>query len=347
MKIAYLLGFEINENITGGQKYDANLLSVLKENTDHTVYTRVLKLSSRYPVVMSPFGYLVKSLRNKDYDLALINSVFFLRFFFLPSVLRIFSKKKFIAIHHHFMYRQFDGAKRAVYKKFEWRFLKQMDKVIAASPYVYEELKKQIPEEKLILNQIPFEVEAEYESDPQPGKLTYVGTIEERKGLVFLLKALVELKKRGKNYPLTIIGKGSEDEYYESLKKIIDENDLKVEFTGYIPKSEINRHLSATDVFVFPSLLEGYGMVLVEAQVYGLPIVSFDNSAMPFNVKNDINGYAVETGNILKFADAIEKIVENRNLRARLSHGALENLKNQNTPENFRLRVIEEFGKMK
>lgn len=348
MKISYITRLKNKEQVTGAHFYDNQLIKIVGEGTSHEVKDLSFNIGKwDKNLAIAPFLYIGQAAKEKDTDIFVFNSISFMRFMFLPFFIKYFKKKKTIVIHHHFMHRQLKGLRRKIYKTFEWNFLKQMDKIVVASPYVYDDLKNIFPKEKLMLFQIPFENSPLYKSDPIKGNLTYMGTIEYRKGLTFLIQALILLKKRGKEYPLTIIGKVFEPAYYERIKQEIEKNNLNVKFTGFLSKEEKEKILSQTDVFVFPSLLEGYGMVLVEAQTYGLPIVSFDNSAMPYNVKNNINGFTVPTGNVELFADAIEKTIEDRELRNRLSIGALENLKSQNTFPQFEKEIIEEFNDLK
>lgn len=347
MIISFISPFEFETAYTGGQIYDYKFIDIIDKKTPHSVNKKTLatSVSKKYPF-LAPFAYLKESLKDKSSDLVISNSAFYMRFMLLPFFLKKLGKKKMMTIHHHFMYRQFKGFKRWSYKFFEWRFLKSMDKIVVASPYVYNELKNKIGEEKLLFYRIPFQTEPKTDLQPTKGNLTFTGTIEERKGLHLLLDSIVELKKRGRNYPLTIMGKVIEPLYFDRLKKTIEENGLDVRFTGFLSRKEMDKILSESDVFVFPSLLEGYGMVLIEAQVYGLPIVSFDNSAMPYNVKNDNNGFAVKTGDSKAFADAVEKIVEDREIRERLSKGAYQNLKSQNTEAKFESAIIRDFNQM-
>lgn len=335
MKIAYITPYKIEKIVTGGEIYDRDLLTLINDKTSNSICLIDYTVNKHIPLLLTPLLYLFKAWKNRDYDVAIINSVFFMRFAFIPVLLKKALGKKAISVHHLFMYEQFKGIKRKIYRFFEWNFLKQMDKIIVPSPYIYEQLTKKIPEKKLSFHLIPFDRKALYPANPLKGNLTYMATIEPRKGLIHLIKALQILKGKGKNYKLKVIGKVVDKKYYDNIQKIIYENNLDVVFTGYLEKEEKDKILASTDVFVFPSLLEGYGMVIVEAQVYGLPIVAFNNSSIPYNVKNDINGYTVTTGDENAYAEAIERIVEDRVLRAKLSLGALENLKNQNTRKDF------------
>lgn len=348
MNISYTTPKKERELVTGGQIYDNNLTSVIDKKTSlnfNNLFLNIGRWSSN--LLIAPFLYLFKIAKTKDTDIYLFNSVIFMRFMLLPFYIKKIKRKKAIAIHHHFLHKELNGVKGKIYKIFEWKFLDQMDKIVVPSPYIYDLLLKRYNKEKLIFLKIPFDKSASRESKPIKGNLSFAGTIEQRKGLKYLLESLNILKQRGKNYPLKIMGKIVNEHYYEELKEFINKHGLDVTFTGFLSKEEKDNIMAETDVFVFPSLLEGYGMVLVEAQVYGLPIVSFDNSAMPYNVKNDKNGYAISTGDINAFADAIEKIVEDRELRNRLSAGALENLKLQNTFESFENSIVMEFNNLK
>lgn len=345
MKIHYLSLYSNWELTTGGQIYDHKLLTCLdKFDGIETLRIGIELSNSGSFLFFTPLLYPFKIFKVTPCDIAVFNSSYFMRFMLVPLFFKFLKKGKMVGIHHHFMHEQFKGLKRKIYRFFEWKFLKQMDSIILASPYVFDLVAQKINSNKLKLLQIPFDPTPLYSPNPIKGHLTFMGTVEYRKGLKFLIESLIKLKQRGQNYPLTIIGRIIETQYYESLKKSIEEHKLNVRFTGFLGKDEKEKILSETDVFVFPSLLEGYGMALVEAQVYGIPVVSFDNSAMPYNVKNDINGYTVKNEDTTEFANAIEKIVENRDLRERLSKGAFDNLKNQNTQEKFEEDIINYFS---
>ena len=333
--------------VTGGHFYDRNLSEILSDSKniefEHTNIASNKKISKfLLPAVEFFNGWKKK----KNADVIIFNSSKCLHFLPLAVFLRLFSKSKVHVIHHHFIYLEFHGLKKWIYKNAESRFLKVADKIIVPSPYIYEELKKYKKEKDLLLFRIPFEARQEFPAAPQIGNLTFTGTIEPRKGLIYLFRSLKELGDRGVKYNLNIVGKIINENYYQQLKDYAETHNLKVNFLGFLDKTEKNKILSETDIFVFPSLLEGFGMVLVEAQVYGLPIVSFDNSAMPTTVKNDINGFTVPSSDFKSFADKIEQIIKDRSLRAKLSEGALDNLKNQWTQEKFSTAVKEYYSNL-
>ena len=86
---------------------------------------------------------------------------------------------------------------------------------------------------------------------------------------------------------------------------------------------------------------EGFGMVLAEAQTYSLPIICFNNSAMPYTVRDGFNGFLCENRNAGAMADAIERVVSDRKLRARLSENARKSVDALASEEDF-LKAVEE-----
>ena len=84
----------------------------------------------------------------------------------------------------------------------------------------------------------------------------------------------------------------------------------------------------SADFYVMSSRFEGFGMVLVEAQSRGLPIVSFDCPSGPSEIiHHGIDGILVSNGNVRALADSIIKLIIDDELRRRLSINALESAK--------------------
>lgn len=329
--------------ITGGHVYEDNLFRWLKEDgveidrrSADAGMSRMLKLF--YPLVH------LRLLRHmRDYDLIVFNSVCAPYFLPLLWALRLTTRKKTVAIHHHFMNNEFKGLKHYFYRFWEHTFLKSAHVILTPSPYILSLCQQHFPRKKAICLPIPFTTDEILNARPQKGALVYVGTVEPRKGLVYLIEALTELKKRGHDYTLTIIGKTIDAGYKTTLDRMITDADIKVRFTGFIDMDEKKEILSAADVFVFPSMLEGYGMVLCEAMACGLPVVCFDNSAMPFTVHSGDNGILVPNKDSMQFADAVERIVEDRTLREKLSKGARSYAATLLTPATFRLKAKDLF----
>lgn len=142
--------------------------------------------------------------------------------------------------------------------------------------------------------------------------LLFVGPLIKRKGLEYLIKSFKEIENR--DIKLILIGEGRERKNLEFLVRRLG---LKnVEFKGYLEEEKLIEHYNMADMFVFPSLKEGFGQVLLEAMACGLPIISTNTSAIP-EVVGDA-GILVEPRDSQALANAINLLIEDKELRNKL-----------------------------
>ena len=109
--------------------------------------------------------------------------------------------------------------------------------------------------------------------------MLHVGTLQPRKNLITLLDALAELED--KEIKLVLIG--GKGWFYEEIYGRIEALGLqdRVIFPGYIPDDELPFWYHAAELFVFPSVYEGFGMPILEAMACDTPVVCSNASAMP------------------------------------------------------------------
>lgn len=148
-------------------------------------------------------------------------------------------------------------------------------------------------------------------------RMVTVGSCDDpRKGLDILLIALGSIIEV--NFHLSIVGGYSDDNsFHKYLLELVDRYKLNgsVEFLGRISNESLVDVLCQSDLFVFPSLWEGYGIALAEAMSYGLPIISTDTGAIPELVINGKNGILVPPGDTSALAKAILLLTSNQSLR--------------------------------
>jgi len=103
-----------------------------------------------------------------------------------------------------------------------------------------------------------------------------VGNLVEKKGFIYLIRAVNIIKEKNKNIKVYIVGKGP---LHTQLKKEINKFSIQkyVHLVGPKPHSEIPLWINAADVFVLPSLIENFGIVNIEALACGKPVVSTYN----------------------------------------------------------------------
>jgi glycosyltransferase involved in cell wall biosynthesis len=164
----------------------------------------------------------------------------------------------------------------------------------------------------------------------QQQNILFAGTITKRKGVHILIDALNTINKQGTNFNCTIVGMAhSGDKYGKFILNKIEKYKLKDKITlaGHVSETKLAEYYSRADIFAFPSMLEGYGMVLLEAMSFALPVVAFNNSAMPYTVKDGINGLLCKNGNVTDFAEKLRTLINDNALWKKLSKGALQTSK--------------------
>ena len=153
----------------------------------------------------------------------------------------------------------------------------------------------------------------------QVRNLIFVGQVKQWKGLDVLIHGLSKLKHL--NLKLDVIGSyDSQSKYCQSLVKIIQENNLErnVIFRGNLSPSDLAVLYKNADIYILSSRYETFGIVLLEAMSFGLPIISSTIPSAQQILKSMINGIFYETENPEALAQAIETMVTNNSLREQI-----------------------------
>jgi len=151
--------------------------------------------------------------------------------------------------------------------------------------------------------------------------ILFVGTLEPRKNLPRLLKAYSLLSKQIKNdYSLVIVGgKGWGNDNIFSIIKNLEIN-KNVRVLGYQTDQDLATLYHFAYLLAMPSLYEGFGLPILEAMSFGVPVVTSNISSLP-EVVGD-TGVLVEPTNLLSIKDGLEKLLTNKRLRDSLSKDA-------------------------
>ena len=136
--------------------------------------------------------------------------------------------------------------------------------------------------------------------------LLYVGTIEPRKNLLTLIRAYDELLKTTPHRPQLVLcgGRGWLDN--EVFKLVTDlKLEDQVRFTGYVDDTDLPGLYSAAEIFIYPSLYEGFGLPPLESMACGTPVITSNVSSLPevvgkAGLMHDPNDYRALTANIAK-----------------------------------------------
>jgi glycogen synthase len=146
-------------------------------------------------------------------------------------------------------------------------------------------------------------------------RLLFVGRLEKRKGIDTLLAAVPLLIEEFPDLAITIVGNDTIPDDDGSTYRAAFERSAsrsvaaRVRFAGFVGESELDELYARCDVFVAPSRFESFGLVLVEAMMFGKPIVAGDNSGMRAVMEDGKNGYLVPPDNAEALRRAVSKLL--------------------------------------
>ena len=153
--------------------------------------------------------------------------------------------------------------------------------------------------------------------------ILFVGRMEPRKGLIHLLRAFRKIQRDGVRARLLIVGTGPGDR--EARRYVLTRQLDGVEFLGRVPEGQKAQLFKTADIYVSPATgRESFGIVLLEAMSAGAPIICSDIHGYRGVVRRERDGILVEPGNSDALAAAIRRLIDDPDLRARLSRAGEE-----------------------
>lgn len=149
--------------------------------------------------------------------------------------------------------------------------------------------------------------------------ITTIASLEERKGIIELIKAYAKIAPKYPNTRLLIVGKdrSSKQLYLASMKELINELKLDERVIIYGESKQINEIMCASLIFVLFSAWEGLSRVLLEAMACAKPIIASRTGGNTEQVKDGYNGFLVPFGDIDALSDAMIKALSEPNTLAK------------------------------
>lgn len=223
----------------------------------------------------------------------------------------------------------------------EWWLSYESWKVIVNSEYMRNEVKRQfgLPDDKvcIIPNGIYADKFRECERDMDFRRryagdnekiVFFVGRLVHEKGAHVLVDAAPKVLQHYHDVKFIIAGKGPQAEYLKCKARSLNVWE-KIYFTGYVSDEDLTRLYKCSDIAVFPSLYEPFGIVALEGMAADIPVVVSDTGGLGDIVEHGVDGMKSYAGNSNSLADSI-----------------LELLHNPGMAENIKKRAIEKVNKL-
>jgi len=153
-------------------------------------------------------------------------------------------------------------------------------------------------------------VRARYNVGPNEKLVLYVGRLVPQKGVEFLIQAVPRIGGRFHDAKFVIVGEGWLRGHLESLANSMGQR-WRINFTGFIPDSELIALLRSADVLVIPSVYEPFGIVALEGMAAGVPVVASQVGGLAEVVEHDKTGEYVYMRNPESIAWGVERVLSN------------------------------------
>jgi len=271
-----------------------------------------------------PF-YLKQLLSTEDFDIIVedVNKI--------PFFTRYFTKKPIVVITHHFFGRvifQETNPLFGLYVYLSERLFYKLYRglpIITVSESTREELVKNgMPEASIsvVYNAVDVDFFKPGEKSALPFVL-YLGRLKRYKRIDLFLKTVKIFREKyySGHLRVEIVGDGDAKKELEKLVVELGLGDL-VKFTGFVSEEEKARKLREAWLIVNTSPKEGWGIVVMEAQASGTPAIVFNSPGLREAVRHGETGFIVPFGEVENIAVLMRKLVEDRDLRERLSSNA-------------------------
>jgi len=205
------------------------------------------------------------------------------------------------------------------------RLFAESEQIIVLGQYWARAITDRLPQTKNKITVLPNATKLSSEVQlPAPDsrvRITCLGQLGERKGTPQLIEALQKLALR-QDWTATIAGDGKVEESRARISELGLSN--RVCIPGWLSSKEADNLLCRTDILVLPSFAENLPMVILEAFAHGIPVVSTPVGAIPEVIDTGRNGLLVPIGDVSSLTKAIERLLENRELRLELGCAALQ-----------------------
>lgn len=229
-----------------------------------------------------------------------------------------------------------------------YQFVFKHSDVVLLSKYLYADIKKYVSKERVYycpngISDLEGDKRvANRNDDKSIVKILFLSNLIETKGVYVLLQACKILNDKGVLFHCTFvggIGDVSEKQFCDRTQLLALEN--RVVYLGEKHGIEKQAEFEKTDIFVFPTFFETFGIVNLEAMQFSLPIVSTFEGGIPDIVEDGVTGFLVQQKDTQALADKLEILINNTELRCQMGTAGRAKYEKEFTSEQFEKKMLQ------
>ena len=286
------------------------------------------------------FKLFVKKYDLIYFTLTPVGSAFYRDAFFV-SIMKLFSVKRVYHLHG----KGIEAFSKAGINNLLYKYVFAHAKIILLSEALYQDIEKYVEKDKCYFLPNGIDVVARKrpnvaanKDESRPIRLLYLSTLTRQKGIIDFLEAMKILKVDSNiKIKASVAGEFSygfpENEFWSIVKRDNMENEIT--YLGGVYGSGKQTLYETSDIFVFPTHNEAFGLVLLEAMGYGLPIVVTSDGAIPELIENGINGFLVEKNSPSEVANKIRCLSSDPLRRLKMSKANIKKFQENYTFGTF------------
>ena len=306
----------------------------------------LLKITRYLKILVSFIHKMVKFKPDLIYLAITAKGIGFYKDLPIALIAKLFRKK--LVLHYHNK-----GVKTHQNKFLDnklYKLLFKSTKVILLSELLYDDVKKYVDEQNVYYcpNGIPIvKYEKSEKKAAQIPQLLFLSNLMQSKGVFDLLDALKILKERKINFHCNFVG-GEADISSQQLKQKISELNLQ-DFVTYHGKQfgyDKYKLFNRSDIFILPTHNECFPLVILEAMMFGLPVISTNEGAIAEIIDDNETGFLVNKRDSVVLANKIQLLIANPSLRKKMGGKGKEKFEREYTLSHFEQNMTEILRKI-
>jgi glycosyltransferase involved in cell wall biosynthesis len=341
---AAIMGQLVKDSAKINDAFDAEYinLSIAKKLSEIQKYGiqkafRLLKLQARV------FWALLRNRYDLCYITLTVNGSGFYKDLLIVLLLKLFRRR----IIYHFHNKGVENARRLSINRLLYRFTFRNTKSILLSSHLYSDIARYVDEKDVYYcsNGIPRNSVKNVKKPAKNGdsicKLLFFSNMMMQKGVYVLLDACKILKNKGVKFECHFIGAWSDISENEFMQEVEKSGLQEYVFAyGGTYGTDKDKFFYDSDVFIFPTYNETFGLVNLEAMQFSLPVVSTAEGGILDVVTDGVTGFLVPKRNVTALARKIEVLINDAALRHKMGEAGRERYDANFTKEKFEERLV-------